>query len=366
MPLQTFAVFWRNTEKSEAAMSLLWSLEVLLYLIVIENWIVCALKSNFKWVLFLNVGSLAFLWFDVTKGPFTPKVYWWQVWLQRNLVPIFLLGGVRVLLARIQTSTLFICSLKRGVDTEKPRFQKAALNTLGFWISNSFWLDHFSVLLEAPECCTEKLWSVLNWLLLMGILQPFSFFICGLQLLFLDGFRFEIPFKCPVQFFGSRILMNGMATFGWCSTEKPASFTWPSHVWDRVSSFGFVPFYHSEVIPLATVSVRVPFLFPLLPVCFSALLPTYIQLPEEQVARAVLRFMSRLSSSFLMLCNKLLLSNVFVTTLLVLIVDIAHTRMFSLYNPSFKKKCCNEEVGLTTTIYSGITQEAFENLPPCY
>lgn len=37
--------------------------------------------------------------------------------------------------------------------------------------------------------------------------------------------------------------------------------------------------------------------------------------------------------------------------------------MFSLYNPSFKKKCCNEEVGLTTTIYSGITQEAFEILP---
>lgn len=28
MPLQTFAVFWRNTEKSEAAMSLLWSAEV--------------------------------------------------------------------------------------------------------------------------------------------------------------------------------------------------------------------------------------------------------------------------------------------------------------------------------------------------
>lgn len=32
MPLQTFAVFWRNTEKSEAAMSLLWSAEVLVIL----------------------------------------------------------------------------------------------------------------------------------------------------------------------------------------------------------------------------------------------------------------------------------------------------------------------------------------------
>lgn len=34
-----------------------------------------------------------------------------------------------VLLARNQT--LFICSLELGVDTEKPRFQKAALNTPG-------------------------------------------------------------------------------------------------------------------------------------------------------------------------------------------------------------------------------------------
>lgn len=28
-PLRTFAVFWRNTEKSEAAMSLLWSVDEL-------------------------------------------------------------------------------------------------------------------------------------------------------------------------------------------------------------------------------------------------------------------------------------------------------------------------------------------------
>ena len=73
MPLQTFAVFWRNTEKSEAAMSLLWSVEVLVILDSDrKNWIDYALKFNFKWVLFLNVVSLAFLWFDVTEGPFTP------------------------------------------------------------------------------------------------------------------------------------------------------------------------------------------------------------------------------------------------------------------------------------------------------
>lgn len=77
-----------------------------------------------------------------------------------------------------------------------------------------------------------------------------------------------------------------------------------------VESFGFVPFYHFEVTQLATVSLRVPFLFPLIPICFSPLLPTCIQLPEEQVAHTVLCFMSRLGS-FFMLCNKrLLLSSV--------------------------------------------------------
>lgn len=69
MPPQTFAVFWRNTEKSEAAMSLLWSAEVLyLMMIMVEK---CnELKFNFKWAPFLNVVSLAFLWFEVTESPF--------------------------------------------------------------------------------------------------------------------------------------------------------------------------------------------------------------------------------------------------------------------------------------------------------
>lgn len=98
-----------------------------------------------------------------------------------------------------------------------------------------------------------------------------TFFYLWTVVLISRWVSFEIPLKCLVQFFGSHTLINGMATFGWCSTEKPALFTWPSHVWGRVSSFGFVPFYLSEVIPLATVSVRVPFLFPLLPICFSAL-----------------------------------------------------------------------------------------------
>lgn len=96
-----------------------------------------------------------------------------------------------------------------------------------------------------------------------------------------------------------------MAIIGWCSTEKPALFTWPFHVWDsRVQ--GLFPFT-ARRLPSATVSLRVPFLFPLISICFFSLLSTWIQLPEEQVAHTVC-FMSRLGS-FLMLCNKLLLLN---------------------------------------------------------
>lgn len=52
MPLQIIAVFWRNTEKSEAAhcsgLQRFW-----LYLILTEKLgLFCALKFNFKWVIF--------------------------------------------------------------------------------------------------------------------------------------------------------------------------------------------------------------------------------------------------------------------------------------------------------------------------
>lgn len=82
-----------------------------------------------------------------------------------------------VLLTNNQTSSLFICSLKLGVDTEKPQFQKAALNTINLEFLLT-WL-FFSVLLEAPECSTEKLWSAsrerCHRLPLMAILQLFFF-----------------------------------------------------------------------------------------------------------------------------------------------------------------------------------------------
>lgn len=91
---------------------------------------VYASKQNLNLVLFYVVSHLllfSFILFEVTKGPFLlefidGRCSYRETWL------ISMLTGV--LLARNPTFTLFICSLKLGVDTEKLRFQKAALNTL--------------------------------------------------------------------------------------------------------------------------------------------------------------------------------------------------------------------------------------------
>lgn len=90
--------------------------------------------------------SLSLLMAGVATEKPGSHLYPWSVFFTRILSP------------RSKT-TLFICSLKLGVDTEKLSFQKAALNRYGYWILNSWWLDHFSVWLEAPKCPTEKLWS---------------------------------------------------------------------------------------------------------------------------------------------------------------------------------------------------------------
>lgn len=73
----------------------------------------------------------------MTKGHFTPlsiliagvatEKPGSHLYSQRSMVV------ATVLLAKTQTSTLFICSLKLSVDTEKLRFQEAALNT---WLLN--------------------------------------------------------------------------------------------------------------------------------------------------------------------------------------------------------------------------------------
>lgn len=52
-----------------------------------------------------------------------------------HLYPYRSLFFATVLLDRCQTSILFICSLKHSVDTEKLKFQKAALNILGYFES---------------------------------------------------------------------------------------------------------------------------------------------------------------------------------------------------------------------------------------
>lgn len=108
-----------------------------------------------------------------------------------------------------------------------------------------------------------------------------------------------------------------MATFGWCSTEKPALFTCPSHVWDR--SFGFGPFFlllggH----PVGYSKCKSAFSISSAPHLLFSPPPTCVQLPKEHVAHSVLNFMSGLGS--FLLCNKQLhLSSVFVLFLFLLL-----------------------------------------------
>lgn len=158
----------------------------------------------------------------------------------------------------------------------------------------------------------------------MTILQLF-FFIFGLQnLFFLGRLVIENPIfkKYLVQLFNliffwlKPIPVTVMATFGWCSTEKPALFTCPSHVWDR--SFGFGPFFlllggH----PVGYSKCKSAFSISSAPHLLFSPPPTCVQLPKEHVAHSVLNFMSGLGS--FLLCNKQLhLSSVFVLFLFLL------------------------------------------------
>lgn len=155
-----------------------------------------------------------------------------------------------VLLAKTQTSTLFICSLKLSVDTEKLRFQEAALNT---WLLNLeflFWLEHFSVFGLRLQSVVQKSFG-LSQLATVNYNLLFKFW---------DWFLFLVHFKkkknslqCLVHSLALTYPHYGMAIFGWCSTEKPTSFTWPFHVWDSSHPVGY------------SKCVRVPFLFPLCP-----------------------------------------------------------------------------------------------------
>lgn len=155
----------------------------------------------------------------------------------------------------------------------------------------------------------------------MTILQPFFYFWAA-ELIFLG----RLVIKNPIfKISGAIILFNFfwlkpipvtvMATFGWCSTEKPALFTCPSHVWDR--SFGFGPFFlllggH----PVGYSKCKSAFSISSAPHLLFSPPPTCVQLPKEHVAHSVLNFMSGLGS--FLLCNKQLhLSSVFVLFLLL-------------------------------------------------
>lgn len=99
------------------------------------------------------------------------------------------------------------------------------------------------------------------------------------------------------------VLTNGMATFGWCSTEKPALFTWPSHVLDRGLEFWFCSLLLLGGHNVGYSKCKSAFSISSATISLSPLLPTCVQLPQEQVAHTVLCFMFRLGR-FLMLCNK--------------------------------------------------------------
>lgn len=149
------------------------------------------------------------------------------------------------------------------------------------------------------------------------------FYFWTAELIFL-GRLSKIPF---FKISGAIILFNFfwlkpipvtvMATFGWCSTEKPALFTCPSHVWDR--SFGFGPFFlllggH----PVGYSKCKSAFSISSAPHLLFSPPPTCVQLPKEHVAHSVLNFMSGLGS--FLLCNKQLhLSSVFVLFLFLLL-----------------------------------------------
>lgn len=68
-------------------------------------------------------------------------------------VSISILKGRLFVISEYNQTKIFICSLELGVDTEKPMFQKAALNTFGCWI---LWLDDFSVSSWGPRVLYRK------------------------------------------------------------------------------------------------------------------------------------------------------------------------------------------------------------------
>lgn len=180
-PLRTFAVFWRNTEKSEAAMSLLWSVDELAILDRKMKWDV--LKLNFRvpfkrslmGFLFLNFFWMVCVWSPLlcscggggggggcSYRETRPHLYALQsaslTGEHSNLSIIYLFWGP----AWIQRSRAFRWQLYRNLVNE----------------SNSFWLDpFFQCSARGSRVSYRKALVGLGCLLLMAILQSF---ICGL------------------------------------------------------------------------------------------------------------------------------------------------------------------------------------------
>lgn len=167
-----------------------------------------------------------------------------------NLSIIYLFWG----LVWIQRSRAFRWQLYRNLVNE----------------SNSFWLDpFFSVVLEAPECPTEKLWLA-------------SATCCGWQWYNHQSVncRWLLGWMVShIQMSGAGLLTpaitHGMAAFGWCSTEKPAVFTWPGHAVCEAAELRARTHTHPyfKVAQLATVSYECLFYSLFCPLCFFSPAP---------------------------------------------------------------------------------------------
>lgn len=210
--------------------------------------------------------------------------WWWWGQLQRNPVHRYALQSAEVFLARTQTSALFISSEARRGYREVGLSGGSFIET---WVMN---LNPFDLTHSSLFCCCgsrvsyRKALVSLGCLLLMANIQSL---ICGVSMTFwLDGLAYS-NIWCRFYYF---FLLNspdthGMATFGWCSTEKPAMFTRPSHV--RTAELRACTHALLQSHPVGYSKLRVPFLFPLQSPFLFFLLLTCIDPPEEPMAHTV-------------------------------------------------------------------------------
>lgn len=200
MPLQTFADFWRNTEKSEAAMSLLWSAEV--FVILDSNskdWIDYALKFNFKWVLFLKCSFtwIVMVWSD-ERSSCSSSILMAGVATEKP-GPIFILQGVcslpqSLIGLKSTLNTIYLFSeTRRGyreADVSEGSFKRIWLLNLEFLLTWPF----FSVFAWCSRVLYRKALVRLKMKVPLAVVNDYLFYFWTVDYIF-KWIGFEIPFK---------------------------------------------------------------------------------------------------------------------------------------------------------------------------